>query len=151
MNNKAVQMAEETFAPELPVVFTVFGQLVSSKNRKIQSVKNGRALSFKNPAVVAYEKAFTAQVPASFRNLRMGSLERPLCATITVYYQSARSDLDVNLVYDLLQPPKVVKGGKVRNPFGAGVIEDDRYIRRKVEAARVDKENPRVEIRLEGL
>ena len=115
--------------------FIVRGQLVSMKNRKIQSVKHGRAFSFKNPAVAAYERDFRVQVPSECRGLLLGGLASPLRAIITVFYRSRRSDLDCALVYDCLQT--------------AGVITNDRYIVEKHEFAGVDPQNPRVEITVE--
>lgn len=119
------------------VSFCVLGNLVSMKNNKIQSVKHGRAFSFKNPAVAAYERDFRLQVPSECRGRLLGSLTVPLRAMITVFYRSRRSDLDCALVYDCLQ--------------SAGVIADDRYIIEKHEYAHVDRENPRVEILIEAL
>lgn len=120
--------------PEPLIAFTVFGQLISMKNSKIQAVKGGKAFTFKNPAVVKYEKTFAPQVPPEYRNLRLGGLTVPLQATIRVFYPTMRQDLDCALVYDCLQR--------------AGVIADDRHIRVKYEYAYIDKDNPRVEIQL---
>jgi Holliday junction resolvase RusA-like endonuclease len=119
------------------IQFTVLGQLVSMKNRKIQAVKHGRAFSFKNPAVAAYERDFRLQVPSECRGLLLGGLASPLRAIIAVFYRSRRSDLDCALVYDCLQ--------------NAGVIANDRYIIEKHEYAGVDPHNPRVEISVEAL
>lgn len=113
------------------VSLIVYGTLVSMKNSKIQSVKHGRAYTFKNPAVVAYERDFSRQVrPEHKKNL--GSLTVPLRATVTVFYPSRRQDLDCALLYDCLQT--------------AGVVSNDRWIRCKTEYAMVDSANPRVEI-----
>ena len=66
--------------------------------------------------------------------LAMGGQDQMLKAVVTVYYPSMRSDLDCAYCYDLLQK--------------YGVISNDRYIRQKIETARIDKQNPRVEIEL---
>jgi len=113
----------------------VFGQLPSMKNSKIQSVKKGRAYTFKNPAVVAYERNFGIQVKPEAKK-HLGSPTEPLRAIVTVFYPSMRSDLDCALVYDCLQT--------------AGVIANDRYIREKHEYAAIDKDNPRVQIEIDG-
>ncbi len=114
------------------VAFVVPLQLVSAKNRKIQS----RRATFKNPEVVAFERDFAALVPRD-ACIGLGSLEQPIRTTITVYYRSRRSDLDCALLYDCLQT--------------AGVITNDRYIIEKHESAKVDAKNPRVEICVEEI
>lgn len=108
-------------------------------------MKNRRRPSRQNPNVtlpskgcVSFAREFMRQLPTYMANLKMGSLEQPLKATINVFYQSYRSDVDVEYVYDLLQE--------------AGVVANDRYIRVKhVDGRFVDKNNPRVEITIEEL
>lgn len=124
-------------AENASIAFVIPLQLVSMKNSKIQSVKNGRAYTFKNPAVVAFERDFQRLVPPDYKNRRMGSLTQPLRAIVTVYYPSRRQDLDCALVFDCLQ--------------AAGVIANDRYVIEQHLYAEVDAKNPRVEIALEYL
>lgn len=116
--------------------FTVFGQLPSGKNRKVQRVIRGRALAFKNTAVRAYERNFALQVPQDAKQA-IGAPDRPLRTTVRVWYQSRRSDLSPELVYDLLQE--------------SGVVVNDRFIREKHEFGEVDAANPRVEIEVEEI
>ena len=77
------------------------------------------------------------QVPSEYRNLALGSTETPLRANVSVFYRSARSDLDTSLLYDCLQL--------------AGVISNDRYIFEHHEWKHIDKLVPRIEVILEEL
>ncbi len=112
------------------VSFTVIGKLASMKNRRIPS-KHNPYVTLPNAACRTFGKQFLEQVPQSAKKA-LGSLTKPLTAEITVYYPDMRSDLDCAYVYDLLQK--------------AGVVRNDRYIRRHIEIALIDKGNPRVEI-----
>lgn len=114
---------------------TIIGQLSSMKNRRIP-IKSNPYVTIPNNAARAFQRAFAAQVPRTAM-LSLGSLKKPLRVMVTVYYRDMRSDLDAALVYDCLQ--------------GSGVIRNDRYVREKIEVARIDKENPRVEIIVEEL
>lgn len=110
------------------VSFTVFGQC--------WSMKNGKRGKFKNPAALAFERDFGLQVPPEAKR-NLGSENTTLRTTVRVWYPSWRQDLDVAIVYDLLQK--------------TGVIYNDRWIREKHEFAEVDKKNPRVEITVEEI
>src|SRR3990167_9742203 len=107
------------------------------KNSKTISTRGGRPRIIKNAKATAFERDFLLQVPAEYRNLALGSPAKPLSATVTAFYPSRRQDLDVSLVYDLLQK--------------AGVVKNDRYIQRKLEIWGLDPAEPRVEIVLEEL
>lgn len=105
------------------------------KNSKIPR-KYGRGM-VKHPKARAFEADFIAQVPASAK-VGLGSKSRLLRSTIAVYYPSWRQDVDVELIYDLLQK--------------SGVVANDRYIREKhVYGAQIDPVNPRVEIEIEEI
>ena len=114
------------------VGFTVFGSLASMKNRRIP-LKSNPYKTIPNAQARAFRSDFLAQVPRSAMRC-LGSLTRPLSVRVTVYYRDMRSDLDAALVYDCLQE--------------AGVVQNDRYIRHKIEIARIDKANPRVEVEI---
>jgi len=116
------------------VKFTVNLKLVSMKNRKIQT-RAGHV--FKNPDVKAFEEDFAMLIPSEYRHLMLGSLTEPLAATIQVWYPSRRSDLDVALVLDCLQT--------------SGVISNDRHVIEQHLYARIDRDNPRIEIELRVL
>lgn len=117
------------------VRLTIFGALMSMKNQRVP-LKQNPYITLPKPQARVFERAFMQQIPRSAQ-VQMGSLKRLLRATVTVYYPSMRSDLDCAHLYDLLQK--------------AGVVRNDRYIREKHEVARVDKDNPRVEIQIEEL
>lgn len=112
--------------------FVIHGHLWSMKNKRIP-LKSNPFITITSPQCRQFEKDFAAQLVDS-QKLGLGSLQEPLQATVTVYYPSMRQDLDCAFLYDLMQK--------------YGVVANDRYIRRKIETARIDKVNPRVEIEL---
>lgn len=117
------------------VSFVVHGQCWSMKNGK--APRKNRPGMVKNAKVRQFERDFLLQVPPEAKK-RLGSSKEPLRAIITVYYPSWRQDLDLSVVYDLLQT--------------AGVVSNDRWIRQKFEYAEaVDPQNPRVEIEIERI
>lgn len=116
------------------VQLVIFGQCASKSNRRRPSIHGG---TFKSPEARAFERDFLLQVKPEHRK-ELGSKRRFLRGTVTVFYQSYRSDVDVELVWDLLQK--------------AHVISNDRWIRVKhIDGARIDKERPRVEITVEEI
>ena len=120
-------------------LLTIKGQLVSMKNRRriLKNSRTGKPLSAKSDEAVKYMADFILQVPPEYRSLKLGAVDKPLRATITVWYTTMRPDLDTALVWDCLQ--------------AAGVIANDRYIRERHEYREVDAMNPRVEIYLEEI
>jgi Holliday junction resolvase RusA-like endonuclease len=123
------------------ITFCILGQAVSAKNAKIQSVKHGRAFSFKNPKLEAFEDAFILQVPPEARQ----AWSCRVAVSLTLYYASDRPDLDPTVIYDLLQSPRQI-GRHLRK--GAGVIQNDRQIVETHAYKRIDAKNPRIEVRI---
>jgi len=104
------------------------------KNSKTLTYRGLKMRTIKNAKALRFEQDFMLQVPPEYRNLRLGG---PLRANVTVYYPNHRQDLDVALIFDLLQK--------------SGVIENDRnlieqHLFRKVSAA-----DPRCEIEIESV
>jgi Holliday junction resolvase RusA-like endonuclease len=124
------------------ITFTIQGQCVSSKNSKIQTIKNGKPLVFNNPDLERFKKSFLLQVPPEARQ----HLHCRVAVTIDAYYDSDRSDLEVEVIYDLLQAPKQI-GRYMRK--GAGVIDNDRQIVAKISRKFIDPQQPRVVIKIE--
>lgn len=106
------------------IKFTIHGHCQSLKNRRTWNHRP-------NPEVTRFMSDFALQVPPQAKQ-GIGSLKQPLEAWIVVYYPTMKNDLDCAAVYDCLEH--------------AGVVANDRYIRRKHETALIDKERPRVEI-----
>lgn len=139
MMNAQIVTHGETRASHAEVVYvipglrsiqmTIRGHLWSMKNGKI----NGR---FKNPKAKAFERDFALQVKPEAR-IKLGAIDQPLRAIVTVYYPSRKQDLDCALVYDCLQ--------------NCGVIANDRYIIEHHEYLEVDAKNPRVEVTIEEI
>jgi Holliday junction resolvase RusA-like endonuclease len=81
-----------------------------------------------------YVKEFQAAVPEAYRDLNYGTLDEDLRLDIIIWYTSRRPDLSIELVKDCLEE--------------AGIIKNDRYVREEHIYGFVDKENPRVTLRL---
>lgn len=111
---------------------TVHAQIASMKNRRIP-IKSNPYKTIPNAAARAFERDFLLQVKTQIPEgwVPMGSLHEPLSTVVHVTYPDMRSDLSVEIAYDLLQK--------------SGVISNDRFIRRKVELASISKE-PLVQI-----
>lgn len=97
--------------------------VVHRATRKPMFIKNKKALDF--------EKDFINQVRG---NAPFVPIEHDVELKCEIYYPSNRNDLDESLVMDCLQK--------------AGIIKNDRQIKRKIISGFVDKEQPRVEIEL---
>lgn len=85
----------------------------------------------KSAKALSYVDAARLQVPVLPRLLR-----GPLKFTATIYYATRRPDLDESVILDLLQ---------------GRIYHNDRQIELKEVARRIDKQNPRAEIRVEEL
>lgn len=114
--------------------FTILGKLASKSNSRRLVAPGGRPMSIKSAAAMEFEEGAIPQIPADLKGLGLGSKNQLLGLSATIYYPSFRSDLDDTLLCDVLER--------------AGVVSNDRWIREKRLLARVDKDNPRVEVRL---
>jgi Holliday junction resolvase RusA-like endonuclease len=119
------------------LALTIYGNVPSKSNcYRVVALPDGKGGSrgslAKRKELKAYERAFFQQVLLKHRR----ALSFPLCARFRVYYDSWRPDLDnaFKVVLDCLQ--------------SAGVIENDRLVRRIVAEKFKDAKNPRVEIEL---
>lgn len=117
----------------MAVEFTILGEAASGKNSR-QIVVNratGRPMLIKSAKARAYEKAVQAQAPRC-EPLLIG----PLRLTATLYYASERPDLDAGVLLDSLQ---------------GYVFTNDRQVRSLHLEHRIDRANPRAEVRVEPL
>ena len=124
----------------MTISMTILGEPASKSNSRniAKNRKTGSQFSRKSDKALSYVESFVAQVPPEFKGLAWGSERALLRATCSVWYASWKPDVDVELVWDCLQL--------------AGVVSNDRWIREKfIYGAHIDKENPRVEIRLEEI
>lgn len=122
---------------ELLAEITVMGQPPRKSNQR-QLVRRGRGpkarpMIIKSKEARKYVKHFEESVSEADRQ-QYGSLDENLSVHVVVWYTSRRPDLSVELILDCLE--------------GAKVIKNDRYIREVHSYGFVDKENPRVKIRL---
>lgn len=113
---------------------TILGEPASKANSRRWVRVKGQSRFIKSKKALDYSKAFQDQAKALDTMLDEDGL--PLCAEITIHYASRRPDLDESLILDLLQ----------------GVAyKNDRAVKRKVIEWRLDRDNPRSEIRVTQL
>jgi Holliday junction resolvase RusA-like endonuclease len=114
------------------VSFTVIGVCYSMKNSRILA----RGRTIEHPKCRRFREDFAVQVPFIAR-INLGSKTSPLRTHVSVWYPTEKQDLDVAVVYDLLQ--------------ACGVVANDRFIIEKHEYRHIDRKNPRVEIQVEEI
>lgn len=119
------------------VSLVILGKPISSTNSKVQAVAGNRAYSHKSAKFKHYAADFCNQVPSPYRNLKLGSMKRPLRCNITAFFPDWRGDLETKGIYDLLQL--------------AGVLKNDLYAIEQHHYRAIDAENPRVEITIEEI
>ncbi len=106
---------------------TIFGQLPSLKNsRRIMRRGPNKLMVIKSVDAMQYEQAFLMAIP---QKMRVG-YGGPVSLRARIYYQSRRSDLSVELLYDLIAK--------------AGIILNDRQVHHCECWKGLSKESPRV-------
>jgi Holliday junction resolvase RusA-like endonuclease len=86
----------------------------------------------KSDEALQYVQDFILQ--AQYYGEPLGNLNQDLRVDIAVWYKNRRPDLSIELILDCLEK--------------AGVIKNDRYVREHHVYGFVDKENPRVHIKI---
>ena len=109
---------------------TISGNLPSSKNRRRLITGRGgrRPLIIKSADALQYEKMFLSSIKPKDRIGYAG----PVSVKVRVHYQSKRSDLSTEFIFDLLQK--------------AGVIKNDNQIMHVESWKGLDRTSPRVHI-----
>lgn len=105
-----------------------------SNSRRLVTSKAGKLRSIRSSDALDYESAFIYQANTQYSGEPVGSLAEHLCIEITIYYRSRRADLSAELILDCLEK--------------AGVVANDRFITEQHLYGFVDKNNPRIRIRL---
>jgi Holliday junction resolvase RusA-like endonuclease len=107
---------------------TVLGQLPSLKNRRRLIPGKGarKPMIIKSKDAMDYEQSFLLAIP---QKMRVG-YEGPVSVKVRVWYQSRRSDLSTELLFDLFQK--------------AGIIKNDNQVHHVESFKGLDRENPRV-------
>jgi len=115
--------------------FWILGHVVSMKNSRRMIPGRGarRPMVIKSQSALEYERIFQAQVP---RNAK-AQFGQHISAVFVVWYSSRLSDLDVELIKDLLQK--------------SGVILNDRQIVEQFCFKRFDKDRPRLFVQLSSV
>ena len=114
----------------MTIFFTIHGACASMKNGKRLSVRGGKPHSVKSAACKAFEQDFGLQCPPSAKKHLTSDVE----VSLDLFYPSRLQDLDGSIVYDLLQ--------------ACGVVSNDRQVKVKHEHWHLDRENPRVVVRV---
>jgi Holliday junction resolvase RusA-like endonuclease len=106
---------------------TILGQLPSLKNsRRIMKRGRNNLMVIKSVDAMAYEQTFLMAIP---QKMRVG-YDGPVSVKVRVWYQSRRSDLSTELLFDLLQK--------------SGIILNDRQIEHVESFKGLDRDAPRV-------
>jgi Holliday junction resolvase RusA-like endonuclease len=122
-----------------PIVFTVFGACSSMKNSKRLFVREGKPGTTKSAACKAFERDFLLQIPSDAKKGLTGDVE----VSLDIFYPDLRHDLDGSICYDLMQSRKIGP-----NLTERGVYRNDRQVKIKHEHWHLDRENPRVIVRV---
>ncbi len=119
----------------LALSLTILGEpgRKSNQRRIVTNQATGKMMLIKSEKAMSYTASFLSQVPSDYQ-VHLGSREVPLALWAKVYYASNRPDLSSELLMDLLQE--------------AGVINNDRFVKAQFLFGAIDRENPRVEIRI---
>ncbi len=120
---------------ELLTKFTVTGEpgRKSNQRRIITNPATDKPMIIKSAKAMSYERTFLKQVPEEAK-LGVGDVDHPLMLWAHIYYASNRPDVSTELLQDLLEK--------------AGVVKNDRWLKQYMVYGAIDKENPRVELRL---
>lgn len=125
-----------------PIRFTIIGQAASKSNSRNVVKIGGRSALVKSKEALRFVRDAQLQIPASARQ----RIEGPVRVAMRIYYPSNLSDLDEQLVLDVLQD-QWSKRDKVtgeRTLLRAGVYRNDRQVVRRYCEKAIDKANPRV-------
>lgn len=134
---------------------TILGEPASKANsRELATVgpKDKRRTIFrKSDKALDFESSALLQIPPAARV----RLECEVAVDVRIFYASRRPDLDESVVLDVLQdrwkPAKKDKAGNEISPrtlVQSGVYRNDRQVCEKHVWRRLDKANPRVEIKI---
>lgn len=166
--------------PQIPaarqvIAFTILGEPASKSNsRKIATIGattaivdgerkrvGGRSMLIKSEKARSYVQAAYPQIPVEARQM----LEGPIRMTLRIFYCNERSDLDEQLILDVLQaqykrePGKLIKirtgeyaqEKSTRVLVRRGVYINDRQIKERHVFHFLDKFNPRTELEIEAM
>lgn len=114
-----------------PFEVVILGSPQSKANSRRLVNFGGRPRFIKSQAAMDYSTAFLLQCP-----VLDPLFEGDVHVELQIYYSSRRPDLDESLILDLLQ------GRAYRN---------DRQVRKKTVYGGVDRDRPRIELRIEAL
>lgn len=113
---------------------TILGEPASKANSRRAVLIGGKSRFIKSKKALDYSTYFKAQAkPAP---TMLDENKTPLCVEVNIWYRTRRPDLDESLILDLLQ--------------GVAYL-NDRSVKKKIVRWRLDRDNPRAEIRVTQL
>jgi len=120
---------------KLVAEFTIKGkpERKSNSRRIVRNKKTKKMLVIKSQEALIYADSFAKQVPDSAK-VGVGNKDEILALWANVYYPSNRQDLSIEMIKDLLE----------KN----GVVANDRWIKAHLVFGAIDRENPRVDLKL---
>lgn len=125
------------------IEFVIFGEPASKANSRRIAVVNRKPRVIKSAKALFYGLNALRQIPVFARK----RLEGPVSVSMTIFYATERPDLDESLILDLLQD--IHSGsGESRKLIQAGVYRNDRQVREKHIYHGIDRDSPRVCIRI---
>ena len=118
------------------IQFEVEGKVPSKSNSYKLATKGRTPIMYKGHDLKHYERNFIYQTPAKYKSLL---IDKPFKLHVIVYFDSRRPDIDnsLKIILDCLENTKTIK--------------NDNLCYRLIAEKKIDKENPRVLIRLEVL
>lgn len=139
--------------------FTLYGNTPRKSNQREIAKVNGRTIVRKSDKAILYGRMVKWDVP---HDCLLG-YDGPVLLVATIYYQSRRSDLSLELPSDALQTEyvtvKSARGGKMRLKDHEGndvvqwngVYRDDRQVKAVIARKLLDPKNPRAEFSVYAL
>jgi Holliday junction resolvase RusA-like endonuclease len=123
------------------VAFTIHGQMASKSNRRRLVVMGEHVRSIKSEEALAFVAGALPQIPSWARR----RFEGPVRVRVRVFYRNRQSDLDEQLVLDVLQDQWALLRGK-RLLTQGGVYRNDNQIVERHAYKAIDARRPRVEV-----
>lgn len=135
--------------------FVILGEAASKANSRelvtrvvtdpMSGAKQKRPMFIKSAKARDFEANALKQIPPKCRV----RLEGPVFVRLTMYYASERPDLDEAVVLDILQDRYAkVPGTTKKKLVQKGCYRNDRQVRGKLVLHRIDRANPRIEVRI---
>ena len=105
----------------------------SNSRQIVRNPKTDKPMVIKSSVALSYAKQFGKQVTDEMK-VGVGSEKEVLAVWANMYYPSNRQDISIEMITDLMQKH--------------GIISNDRWVKCHLLFGAIDRDNPRVHIRL---